>query len=157
MAKNDTFRYDRRGNRRRPFHEDGTYIGGTVRCAPVDVRRFSKRLRAVEKRLSRCERLAAARLDALTPDCDRFQPPATPIWINLEKLFPVMLPPWRLRHVLELRFGLFGNDDHTLEETAKAIGVTREKVRQIEARAMRKLRWWIAKNRGAHGFEYYDL
>jgi len=46
----------------------------------------------------------------------------------------------RERQVLEMRFGLKDGKDHTLEEVGKQFGVTRERIRQIEAKALRKLR-----------------
>ena len=46
----------------------------------------------------------------------------------------------REREVLEMRFGLKDGQDHTLEEVGKHFGVTRERIRQIEAKALRKLR-----------------
>lgn len=46
----------------------------------------------------------------------------------------------REREVLEMRFGLHDGKDHTLEEVGKSFGVTRERIRQIEAKALRKLR-----------------
>jgi RNA polymerase primary sigma factor len=46
----------------------------------------------------------------------------------------------RERQVLEMRFGLMDGRDHTLEEVGKEFGVTRERIRQIEAKALRKLR-----------------
>jgi RNA polymerase primary sigma factor len=46
----------------------------------------------------------------------------------------------RERQVLELRFGLIDGKDHTLEEVGKYFHVTRERIRQIEAKALRKLR-----------------
>jgi RNA polymerase primary sigma factor len=46
----------------------------------------------------------------------------------------------RERQVLEMRFGLMDGRDHTLEEVGRKFGVTRERIRQIEAKALRKLR-----------------
>jgi RNA polymerase primary sigma factor len=46
----------------------------------------------------------------------------------------------RERQVLEMRFGLMDGRDHTLEEVGREFGVTRERIRQIEAKALRKLR-----------------
>jgi RNA polymerase primary sigma factor len=46
----------------------------------------------------------------------------------------------RERAVLEMRFGLKDGEAHTLEEVGQAFGVTRERVRQIESKALRKLR-----------------
>ena len=45
----------------------------------------------------------------------------------------------RMRHVLELRFGLTGGIPKTLEEVGSELGVTRERVRQLESRALREL------------------
>ena len=42
--------------------------------------------------------------------------------------------------VLRMRFGIDMNEDHTLEEVGKQFDVTRERIRQIEAKALRKLR-----------------
>jgi RNA polymerase primary sigma factor len=49
------------------------------------------------------------------------------------------LPP-REAHILQLRYGLLDGEMHTLEEVGKAIGVTRERVRQLEAQALNRLR-----------------
>jgi RNA polymerase primary sigma factor len=46
----------------------------------------------------------------------------------------------REREVLELRYGLIDGKDHTLEEVGQHFNVTRERIRQIEAKALRKLR-----------------
>jgi RNA polymerase primary sigma factor len=47
--------------------------------------------------------------------------------------------PYRERTILELRYGLGGGQQHTLEEVGRRFGVTRERVRQIETRTLRRL------------------
>ena len=44
------------------------------------------------------------------------------------------------KEVLMLRFGIEASHDHTLEEIGQRFGVTRERIRQIEAKALRKMR-----------------
>jgi RNA polymerase primary sigma factor len=46
----------------------------------------------------------------------------------------------RERKILSMRFGLDDNISHTLEEVGKVFGVTRERIRQIEAKALEKIR-----------------
>jgi RNA polymerase primary sigma factor len=46
----------------------------------------------------------------------------------------------REEKVLRLRYGLLDGKTHTLEEVGKEFGVTRERIRQIESKALRKLR-----------------
>ena len=46
----------------------------------------------------------------------------------------------RMRHVLTRRFGLDGEPQQTLEEVGSDLGITRERVRQLESRALRELR-----------------
>ena len=46
----------------------------------------------------------------------------------------------REEKVLRMRFGIGEESDHTLEEVGKDFNVTRERIRQIEAKALRKLR-----------------
>jgi RNA polymerase primary sigma factor len=48
--------------------------------------------------------------------------------------------PEREQRILRLRFGIGGTAEHTLEEVGKIFGLTRERIRQIEASALRKLR-----------------
>jgi RNA polymerase primary sigma factor len=55
----------------------------------------------------------------------------------------------RMRHVLALRFGLDGERPQTLEEVGQGLGITRERVRQLESRALRELRM------AAPGLELY--
>jgi RNA polymerase primary sigma factor len=45
----------------------------------------------------------------------------------------------RQRQVLELRYGLAGGNPRSLEEVGKVLGVTRERVRQLESNAFREL------------------
>jgi RNA polymerase primary sigma factor len=48
--------------------------------------------------------------------------------------------PEREAHILQLRYGLLDGETHTLEEVGHKIGVTRERVRQLEAQALNRLR-----------------
>jgi RNA polymerase primary sigma factor len=48
--------------------------------------------------------------------------------------------PARDAKILELYFGLSGDREHTLDEIGKMLGVTRERVRQLRDRALRRLR-----------------
>ena len=48
--------------------------------------------------------------------------------------------PVRERRILALRYGLFDGQAYTLEQVGRKMGVTRERVRQIEAQAMNRLR-----------------
>jgi len=70
----------------------------------------------------------------------------------LDKMSP------REKKILSLRFGLKDGVRHTLRETSKHFGITRERVRQIESVAMRKLREYMTEEEekqketaGAHG------
>ncbi len=48
--------------------------------------------------------------------------------------------PAREARILQLRYGLMDGEQHTLEDVGKLIGVTRERVRQLEAQALNRLR-----------------
>lgn len=53
----------------------------------------------------------------------------------------------REERVLRMRFGLAGDRDHTLEAVGQTFGVTRERIRQIEAKALRKLKHPVRSKR----------
>jgi RNA polymerase primary sigma factor len=57
----------------------------------------------------------------------------------------------REKKILDLRFGLNDGATHTLGETAKMFGITRERVRQIESAALEKLRGFIMQQTGEMG------
>ncbi len=57
---------------------------------------------------------------------------------ELERQLYTLTP--RERHVIKLRFGLYDGRTRTLEEVGKEFDITRERIRQIEAKALRKLR-----------------
>ena len=54
---------------------------------------------------------------------------------------------FRERNVIVLRFGLKSGQPMTLEEIGRTYGISRERVRQIEAKALRKLRLQFARNK----------
>ena len=56
----------------------------------------------------------------------------------IEKELHTLTP--REEHVIKLRFGLYDGRGRTLEEVGKEFDITRERIRQIEAKALRKLR-----------------
>ncbi len=59
--------------------------------------------------------------------------------IEIETRVLASLTP-REERVLRMRFGIGMNTDHTLEEVGQQFSVTRERIRQIEAKALRKLK-----------------
>ncbi len=74
---------------------------------------------------------------------EEIDPPEEAATYNLlgENLREVLsfLPPREVR-ILQLRYGLFDGQPYTLEEVGRKMGVTRERVRQIEAQALSRLR-----------------
>ncbi|GAH61058.1 unnamed protein product [marine sediment metagenome] len=75
---------------------------------------------------------------------DKFipSPPDTVININLREQIEEALKSLTEREakVLKMRFGLGDGNEHTLEEVGQQFKVTRERIRQIEAKALRKLK-----------------
>ena len=60
------------------------------------------------------------------------------LWAAVDEVLQTLSP--REAKVLMMRFGIRMNTDHTLEEVGKQFDVTRERIRQIEAKALKKLR-----------------
>lgn len=58
-------------------------------------------------------------------------------------LYYVNKLPARENKIIKLRFGLIDRQPKTLEEIARLYGVTRERIRQIEGKALKKLKWLI--------------
>ena len=81
-------------------------------------------------------------LGALVPDVITPSPEAAVLQRDMLRRAERALAPLtaRERYVLRLRFGLGTDREHTLEEVSRTLGVTRERVRQIEAQALAKLR-----------------
>jgi RNA polymerase primary sigma factor len=75
-------------------------------------------------------------------DADVMSPPDAAIFSGLRESTQQILAGLTPREakVLRMRFGIDMNTDHTLEEVGKQFDVTRERIRQIEAKALRKLR-----------------
>ncbi len=72
---------------------------------------------------------------------------------ELQKILETLRP--RERDVLQLRFGLSDGHKRTLEEIGQLFGVSRERVRQIETRALNKLRKMCRNNRNIRSLKNY--
>lgn len=62
-------------------------------------------------------------------------------YCDMEKLMCNLLP--REREVINLRFGREGETESTLEDIATKFSISRERVRQIERKALRRIKWQI--------------
>ncbi|RQS62536.1 RNA polymerase sigma factor RpoD [Burkholderia sp. Bp8963] len=82
-----------------------------------------------------------ATLGDMIEDASASSPAEAAIHANMRKAIDEALDGLSPREakVLRMRFGLDTNSDHTLEEVGKQFDVTRERIRQIESKAMRKL------------------
>ena len=81
-------------------------------------------------------------LGDLIEDKNAIQPLDAMIQSNLRETTTLMLASLtpREERILRMRFGLGMNSDHTLEQVGHQFSVTRERIRQIEAKALRKLK-----------------
>jgi RNA polymerase primary sigma factor len=81
-------------------------------------------------------------LGDLIEDKSAIQPIDAMIQSNLRETTSHVLASLTAREerILRMRFGLGMNSDHTLEEVGQQFSVTRERIRQIEAKAIRKLK-----------------
>ena len=83
-----------------------------------------------------------SRLGDFIEDYGAVSPAEAVLSINLkektESVLKILTP--REEQVLKMRFGLGDDSEHTLEEVGRRFSVTRERIRQIEAKALRKLR-----------------
>lgn len=109
------------------------------------VRRIGRVLRAAEDPVSLDGPVGgddSSRLEDFIPDEDLISPLDSAAREMLREQIQRALATLteRERQVLELRFGLADGQSHTLDEVSDFYEVTRERIRQIEAKALRKLR-----------------
>jgi RNA polymerase primary sigma factor len=83
-----------------------------------------------------------SRLGAFIEDQSAILPIDAAIQSNLRETTTRVLASLtpREERILRMRFGIGMNSDHTLEEVGQKFSVTRERIRQIEAKALRKLK-----------------
>ena len=82
-----------------------------------------------------------AQLGDFIEDKDMPSPPDTVIFTSLKEQVALALESLteRENEVLKMRFGIGGESEHTLEEVGRHLNLTRERIRQIETRALKKL------------------
>jgi RNA polymerase primary sigma factor len=83
-----------------------------------------------------------SRLGDFIEDQHVVSPSDAAINLNLKEKMACMLKTLTPREetIIKMRFGLGGDGEHTLEEVGRTFAVTRERIRQIEAKALRALR-----------------
>lgn len=83
-----------------------------------------------------------ARLEDLIRDDHASDPEATAIRFDAQRATRQLLASLNPREekIIRMRFGIGEKTEHTLEETGKVFGITKERIRQIEALALKKLR-----------------
>ena len=124
---------------REPTSEE---IGRELELPPERVREIMRSRRSPSRWRRRSARRRTSHLGDFLPDESALAPAdAASHQLLKEQVIDVLssLTP-RERKVLELRFGLGDGRSRTLEEVGREFNVTRERIRQIEAKALRKLR-----------------
>ena len=117
-------------------------IGREMDLPPAKVRELMKIAQYPVSLQSPVGKEEDAQLEDLVPDRGAVSPAELALTTNRkEKTAQVLttLTP-REEKILRMRFGVGDVEEHTLEEVGRAFNVTRERIRQIEATAMRKLR-----------------
>jgi RNA polymerase primary sigma factor len=131
----------------RKAQRDSVYARG-VEAKPEEISRLTEfSLEKVKRLLEIPEEPLSFDNDEVPSLADQFIDDRTPspmettvasiVRIEVTKLLEC-LPP-REAEVIDMRFGLNGNQEHTLEEIGTLFGVTRERIRQIEAAALKRL------------------
>ncbi len=121
---------------------------------PATVRELAEEVEMPEEKVTEALRFAAEPLslsDTLREDDDADSPFEVAATALLPEEISRLLSPLddREREILKLRFGLDRGEPRTLEEVGEHFELTRERIRQIEARAMSKLRH-PSSDTGAH-------
>ncbi|MCK4516332.1 MAG: sigma-70 family RNA polymerase sigma factor, partial [Spirochaetaceae bacterium] len=85
---------------------------------------------------------SSTRLSDLVEDDSWDAPEETAYRLSIEESVRLALTTLttREKQIVKFRFGIDGEGPHTLEETGRRLGITRERVRQIQEKAIRKLR-----------------
>ena len=134
-AERDRPRADARGARREARH------AARRRCARSS---RSPRSRCRSRRRSATRRIhtSATSSRTRTRSCRSTRRSSRNLRETTTRVLASLTP--REERVLRMRFGIGMNTDHTLEEVGQQFSVTRERIRQIEAKALRKLKHPIA-------------
>jgi len=117
-------------------------IGKRMDIPAAKVRRVLKIARAPISLETPIGEEGDSHLGDLIEDRTVVSPAAAAMNVNLKEQTAHVLHTLRPREekVVKMRFGLEDGSEHTLEEVGRAFAVTRERIRQIEAKALRKLR-----------------
>ena len=127
---------------------DGTHIGRSEEIAKrmeIPVSKVRKVLKIAQEPISLETPIGEeedSHLGDFIEDKGVVSPAEAVISVNLKELTQKVLKTLTPREekVLKMRFGVGDGSEHTLEEVGQSFAVTRERIRQIESKALRKLR-----------------